>query len=83
MRFQSSIRVAIPVNSGRSARIFTAPCACRRRPSGSREPVGRSPAAYIPAIDPVCRRERPPPRSPPRYELLTRRGRIRFHTNGR
>jgi hypothetical protein len=33
-----------PVNSGRSTSTLSSPCAWRRRPNGSREPVGFSPA---------------------------------------
>ena len=39
-----------PVSSGRSTRISTTPCAARRSPYGSREPVGLSPAANRPTI---------------------------------
>src|SRR5258705_6536037 len=50
-RSHSSMRAVTPVSSTRSARIFTAPCAWRRRPSGSRDPVGVAPSPDIAATE--------------------------------
>ena len=47
MRVRRSARLRF-ANSEESARIFTTPCAALRKPYGSRDPVGFSPAANRP-----------------------------------
>ena len=70
---------SMPVSSGRSIRIRTAPCVCRRSPNGSREPVARSPARdkRHERVQLVGERHRRP-RDRRGAELLARRRRIRL-----
>ena len=71
---------SIPASSGRSIRIRTMPCICRRSPNGSREPVDslagmRSARRRCPA----CRPATPPPTSPPPSpSCAARRRRVRL-----
>ena len=70
---------SMPVSSGRSIRMRTMPCICRRSPNGSREPVARSPACSSPMhrIELVGERHRRP-RHRRRAEIRTGRRRIGF-----
>ena len=66
---------SMPVSSGRSIRIRTLPCICRRRPNGSREPVARSPACeQTERTCRACRPATPPPTSPPPRRAAARDG---------
>ena len=75
-----------PVSSGRSTSIRNRPCACRRRPNGSREPVGARPptnrptsvsslsaidtAAHVTAPAPSCARLGGASARPPRQVVV-------------